>query len=166
MPDYHGICGDLGMKCISTDIVLDGGNVIKCGDKVIMTDKIFKENPGYQRQDLVDALENLFFAELVIIPWDKYEMYGHADGMVRYIDGNRVLLNNYINFDPCLRKRLLEVLSAHFEVEELNYKAVRPSKLSWVFLNYLQIKGLSEILGENAPTQSSRDDRLRALLQG
>ena len=79
MPDYHGICGDLGLKCISTDIVLDGGNVIKCGDKVIMTDKIFKENPGYQRQDLVDALENLFFAELVIIPWDKYEMYGHAD---------------------------------------------------------------------------------------
>ena len=88
----------------------------------------------------MDTLEGLFFAELVIIPWDRYEMYGHADGMVRYIDGNRVLLNNYINFDPYLRKRLKDVLSAHFDVLELDYEVARPSKMSWVFLNYLQVK--------------------------
>ncbi len=140
MPDYHRICEDIGLKCITTDIVLDGGNVIKCGGKVIMTDKIFKENPGYKRKDLIEALENLLQAELIIIPWDKYEMYGHADGMVRYIDGNRVLLNNYINFDPSLRKKLLDILKLHFEVEELNYKTVCSSKFSWVSINYLQIK--------------------------
>lgn len=139
MPDYRTICKDLGLQCILTDIILDGGNVIKCADKVIMTDKIFKENPGYQKKDLVDTLEGLFRAELVIIPWDRYEMFGHADGMVRYIDGNRVLLNNYVNFDPGLRKRLFDALSPHFDVVELNYKAVRPSKMSWVFLNYLQV---------------------------
>ena len=140
IPDYKGICADLGLNCISTDIVLDGGNVIKCGAKVIMTDKIFKENPRYERKGLVDTLEDLFHAELVVIPWDHYEMYGHADGMVRYIDGNRVLLNNYVNFDPYLRKRLLDVLSSHFEVLELDYEVARPSKMSWIFLNYLQVK--------------------------
>ena len=139
MPDYCAICKDLGLQCITTDIVLDGGNVIKCADKVIMTDKIFKENPRYQKDQLIDTIENLFRAELVIIPWDRYEMFGHADGMVRYIDGNRVLLNNYVNFDPGLRKRLFDALSPHFDVVELNYKAVRPSKMSWVFLNYLQV---------------------------
>ncbi len=139
MPDYRAICKDLGLQCITTDIVLDGGNVIKCADKVIMTDKIFKENPQYQKDQLIDTIENLFRAELVIIPWDKYEMFGHADGMVRHIGGNRVLLNNYVNFDPGLRKRLFDALSPHFEVVELNYRAVRPSKMSWVFLNYLQV---------------------------
>ncbi len=53
-----------------------------------------------EKRALVDELENLFFAELVIIPWDRYEMYGHADGMVRWIDGDRVLINNYGYFDP------------------------------------------------------------------
>jgi agmatine/peptidylarginine deiminase len=119
-----------------------------------MTDKIFKENPGYGREELVDALENLFFAELVIIPWDRYEMFGHADGMVRYIDGDRVLMNNYGNIDPYFRKRLLKALTQHFEVEELHYTAPRPSKQSWAFLNYLQVKDC--IFVPNLPIPESR----------
>lgn len=154
IPDYQSICKDLGLNCITTDIVLDGGNVVPCGNKVIMTDKIFKENPGYGREELVDALENLFFADLVLIPWDRYEIFGHADGMVRYIDGNRVLLNNYGNIDPYLRKRLLKALSPHFEVEELHYSAPRPSKQSWAFLNYLQVKDC--IFVPNLPIPESR----------
>ena len=165
MPDYRGICEELGLRCITTDIVLDGGNVVKCGGKVIMTDKIFKENPEYQKKDLVNTLENLFAAELVIIPWDKYEMFGHADGMVRYVGGKRVLLNNYINFDPGLRKRLWDVLSAHFDVAELDYKAAPSSKNSWAFLNFLQVKdcifvpGLS--IGEYEEAESKLSDVFR-----
>ena len=140
IPPYGEICRELGLNCITTDIVMDGGNVVPCGDKVIMTDKIFKENPQYGRQALVDELEKLFNAELVIIPWDRYEMYGHADGMVRWIDGDRVLLNNYANFDPSLRNKLLEALRPHFQVEELVYSCPRASKFSWAFLNYLQVK--------------------------
>ena len=140
IPPYKAICKDLGLNCITTDIVMDGGNVVQCGNKVIRTDKIFKENPHYSREALVEKLENLFFAELVIIPWDRYERYGHADGMVRWIDGDRVLLNNYADFDPALRKRLLAALTPHFQVEELIYRCQRPSKFAWAFLNYLQIK--------------------------
>ena len=140
IPQYKAICKELGLNCITTNIVMDGGNVVPCGDKVIMTDKIFKENPHYSREALVNALENLFFAELVIIPWDRYEIFGHADGMVRYIGGERVLLNNYIDTDPYLRKRLLDALTPHFQVEELHYKGPRISKFSWAFLNYLQVK--------------------------
>lgn len=141
IPRYKAICRKINISCISTDIVLDGGNVIKCGDKVIMTDKIFKENPSYDRAKLTGKLESLFSAELVFIPWDRYEMFGHADGMVRYIGGNRVLLNNYINFDRSLRQRLLDALSRHFDVAELDYPVPRRSPLSWAFLNFLQVKG-------------------------
>ncbi len=119
IPDYFNLYNKFNHDYLFTDIVLDGGNVIKCGDKVIMTDKIFKENPNYGSDELISTLEDLLQSQLIIIPWDKYEIYGHADGMVRFINGNTVLLNNYINFDTDLRNLLLAVLNNHFDVKEL-----------------------------------------------
>lgn len=138
IPNYDFICKKLKLNCIKTDVILDGGNVIKCGNKVIMTDKIFQENFHKEKNDLIKELEELFQAELVLIPWDRYEMYGHADGMVRYIRGNIVLLNNYVDFDKKLRQHLLKILSAHFIVEELEYGLPSGSKMSWAYLNFLQ----------------------------
>ena len=139
IPDYKAIDKDLNLDCISTDIVLDGGNVIKCGGKVIMTDKVLLENnTRYKKDELLAKLEQLFEAEVVLIPWDRYDEYGHADGMVRFIESGRVLMNNYVDFDPALRRRLLAVLTPHFEVEELHYGHRPQSKYSWAYLNFLQ----------------------------
>ena len=138
IPAYPAICKDLGLDCVTTDIVMDGGNVVKCGDKVIMTDKIIKENPFKFYRDILSELESLFQAQILLIPWDKYERYGHADGMVRWMGGNKVLLNNYIDFDPNFRKELLKALSGHFSVEELSYGSNRHAKVSWAYINFLQ----------------------------
>ena len=139
IPNYKGIDKDLKLNCTYTDIVLDGGNVIKCGQKVIMTDKVLLENnTRYKKDELLATLEKLFEAEVVLIPWDRYDEYGHADGMVRYIEGNRVLMNNYVDFDPNLRKRLLAALTPHFEVEELHYDTPQQSKYTWAYINFLQ----------------------------
>lgn len=140
IPDYPSICKNLQLNCVTTDIVLDGGNVVKCGDKVIMTDKIIKENPMKFNRNMIVELENHFQAQIVLIPCDRYEKYGHADGMVRWIDGNRVLLNNYADFDPGLRKELKKMLSEHFTVEELAYGSNKHAKLSWAYINFLQTK--------------------------
>lgn len=137
IPDYPAICKDMGLECVTTDIVLDGGNVVKCGDKVIMTDKVLKENPMRFYKDLLAELENHFKAQIVLIPWDRYDMYGHTDGMVRWIDGNKVLLNNYADFDPSLRKELKKALSEHFVVEELTYGTAKHPKVSWAYINFL-----------------------------
>ena len=139
IPNFRAIDKDLKLNCIRTGIVLDGGNVIKCGHKVIMTDKVLLENnTRYKKDELLSTLEKLFEAEVIFIPWDRYDEYGHADGMVRYIEGNRVLLNNYVDFDPNLRKRLLAALTPHFEVEELHYDTPRQSKYTWAYINFLQ----------------------------
>ena len=138
IPAYPAICKELGLECVTTDIVMDGGNVVKCGDKVIMTDKINKENPGKLYRDLLAELENHFQARIVLIPWDRYERYGHADGMVRWMGGNKVLLNNYVDFDPGFRKELRKTLSEHFSVEELSYGGNRHAKVSWAYINFLQ----------------------------
>lgn len=136
-PDTSAILSDLGMEIIDSDIIIDGGNVISCGDKVIMTDKIFRENPHYDRTMLIDNLSQLLEVELVLIPEDKYDDYGHADGMVRYMGGNKVLLNNYCDFDKSLRKRLLAVLKTHFDITELHYDGY--TDWSWAYLNFLHV---------------------------
>ena len=80
-------CYDFSRKFLTVlDAIIDGGNVIKCGNKIIMTDKLFIENKGKERETFQEYLEELFGCELVIIPWDKEEKYGHSDGMVRYVE--------------------------------------------------------------------------------
>lgn len=141
IPNYVGMIRKLGLNCKPASLVIDGGNVVKCGDAVIMTDKVLKENPAFDAYGLLYRLEELFEANVVFIPWDRYEMFGHADGMVRYIGNRQVLLNSYIDFDRNLRKRILKALEGHFEVKELQYDKPRCSKYSWAYLNFLQVAG-------------------------
>ena len=136
-PDTTPILSELGVEVMDSDIVLDGGNVVSCGDKVIMTDKVIRENPHYDRNMLIDTLSKLLETEIVLIPADSYDEYGHADGMVRYLGEGRVLLNNYCDFDKALGKKLWNALSPHFDISELHYGsyAVR----SWAYNNFLQV---------------------------
>lgn len=141
IPNYAGMIRKLGLNCKPTSLVIDGGNVVKWDDAVIMTDKVLKENPGYDEYGLRFRLEELFETDVVFIPWDRYEMFGHADGMVRFIDRRTVLLNNYSDFDRSLRERILRALDGHFEVKELQYDTPRCSNYSWAYLNFLQVAG-------------------------
>ena len=126
-------------KIVKTDIVLDGGNVIKCGDSVIMTDKVFFENRERNKAKVMDELERAFGAEDVIIPWDRHERYGHADGMVRYLGDGRVLLSNYKDFAPEFANELVKTLSLKYDVTELSYPLQKPSSYNWAYINYLQV---------------------------
>lgn len=136
-PDVNGIVRQLGIVVKNVTINLDGGNIISCGGKVILTDKVFKENPQYNPIRLIDELTELLEAEPVLIPWDIYEEYGHADGMVRYMGDTRVLINHYCDFDRPLRKRLLDALKPHFDVEELHYGCHTAN--SWAYANFLHV---------------------------
>ena len=131
---------DFSNDCVvPTKLVIDGGNVIACGDKIIMTDKIFKENPELTKEEVIAEIERAFSAKLVLIPWDTYEEYGHADGMVRYVSEGHVLLNQYKDIDPELRQKLIDALSPHFsKISELE-SGKTSSTNSWAHINYLQV---------------------------
>ena len=123
----------------STKLVIDGGNVIVCDDKVIMTDKIFDENSSLSKEEVIAEIERAFSAKLVVIPWDKEEEFGHADGMVRYVSDNHVLINQYKDIAPEFRQKLIDVLSPYFsKISELEYGKASSSQ-SWAHINYLQV---------------------------
>ena len=142
IPRYGAMAKRLGLSCWESRLVIDGGNVVKGESAVIMTDKVLRENAMFREDAVVGRLEKLFDCRVCLIPWDRYEMFGHADGMVRFIDRRTVLLNNYVDFDHDLRKRLLEALKWHgFAVKELHYDKPRCSRYSWAYLNFLQVAG-------------------------
>ena len=130
------------------NIVFDGGNYVRCGSKVIMTDKIFMENPAWPLLDLCRHLQESLCAEIIIIPWDMRDRCGHADGMVTYLGDDKVLLNNCWN--KAFRNRLLKKIDPHFEVVELKYDC-KKDKDSWCYLNYLRLPNaiLLPCLSEN-----------------
>ena len=122
------------------DIVLDGGNFVFCEDKMIMTDKIFSENPNVKQSTLINTLENACQKELILIPWDLEEEYGHADGMVSYIGNGKLLLNNYCQMGKDgkdFSKRLHKILNSHFTVTELQYSSPW-EEMNSAYINYIE----------------------------
>ncbi len=142
------VCDSLGLKTIKTDILIDGGNVIKSKDSVILTDKILVENKGiYEPAQLISKLKQLFEVEKVIlIPWDeKNDYFGHADGMVRFVDEKCVLVQGYFDLYPKkFRDKLFDALKkANIEWIKLKYDVSSETEyLNWAYINFLQTKDL------------------------
>lgn len=133
----------IGPKCTAIDIVMDGGNVVKCGDAVVMTDKVFKENKDKSRLEVERILRDAFQCDIIFVPWDKkYDKYGHSDGIVHYVGNGKVLLTNYHDFDTNLYQQYHKALESHFEVTTLKYKTIRLHQHSWAYINYLQVGSL------------------------
>ncbi|MBD5255811.1 MAG: agmatine deiminase family protein [Barnesiella sp.] len=144
---------------IETNLVIDGGNVIKCIDKngkqcVIMTTKVLYENPQLSQLETMSALSTIFDAEIILIPWDCEEPFGHSDGMVRALAPGKLLLNNYAEFAPKLDNVLKMALEPRFEIVQLQYGDKKRDK-SWCHINYLE---LSDII--LVPTASLASDKL------
>ena len=96
-----------------SDINLDGGNVVASSSKVILTDKVYKENPGHPRQALREELTTVLRANCIIIPKEPYDVIGHADGVLRFIDENTVVVNDYPRVDSGYSRRLEAALRRH-----------------------------------------------------
>ena len=121
------------------ELVMDGGNVVKCGDKVVMTDKVFVENKDKTPQEVQRQIEEAFQCEVVFLPWDRNEEYGHIDGIIHGLDDNRVLMTNYADFDKGIADKYLRILDKYIDVTTLKYNVKRNHKRSWSYINFLQI---------------------------
>jgi agmatine deiminase len=144
------VCDKLGLKTVKTDIILDGGNVIKWDNKVILTDKIIPENASkYLKAQLIEKLKALFEVDtIILIPWfienGETEEFGHADGMIRFIDADRVLVDgHYKTMIPGYGDKFYKVLKANkLTPVEFEFDVKSQSDKNWGYLNFLQMKDL------------------------
>lgn len=138
-------------EIVDIPLVVDGGNMVFCKGKrnsketqyVIMTEKVFSENPTFVKEQIECLFKCAFLTPdltIVWLPWDKEDIYGHTDGIVRYVGTNksgkpRVLVNLELYADDIAQK-MYYVLAQHFEVIEL--KISKYDELSWAYINCLQ----------------------------
>ncbi len=145
--DVDSVCASirLRLKPAKSEIVLDGGNVIQTGGKAIVCDKVFKENPDISEKELIRQLKDaLEIEKLFFVPWDKSECTGHADGMVRFIDNDTVLINDYSRekpeFQRIFRMALHNAGLDWIEIPYNPYENEKSASAEGIYLNYLQMK--------------------------
>lgn len=149
----------------SRGIKIDGGNAVHSGCKVIMTAKVFEENPQWTPRDLIEYLSRTFGADIIVLPWDTNEIYGHTDGIVRFIDEDTVLMTNYAQFDPDMAARFRRILKANFEkVHELSFRATKPHKYSWAYINWLQTDKVLILPKFNIPEDEQALEQITRLM--
>lgn len=129
----------LGLDIKQTGIILDGGNVVKTSKGIIMVDKVFNENCHIPKEKLINRLEKYFGCEIIFLPWDKEEKYGHADGIVREISDGHVLMTNYHQYDRTYADKFIKILSSHFDVDVLDYNVKSRCRYNWCYINFLRI---------------------------
>lgn len=164
--DGNRVCREMGfdVKMPLRPLVIDGGNVIRCDDKIIMVDKVFRENP-YSVLETAKAIEDHFGAELVVLPWDDKEIYGHADGLVRYIGSDRVLLTNYDRFNKGFTRKFLTILQQHFtDVYKLEYDVTKQNQHNWAYINWLQTDKVLLIPSFNCPEDEQAFEQIASLM--
>ena len=141
------VCEANNIEAIFSDINLDGGNIVSCSDKAVLTDKVFQENPHKNKTQLISELEKLLEVEIIIIPRMNTDMTGHADGMVRFVDKSTVLVNNrekdykYIvkGINKAMKKHNIECIDIPF----FEYKSKdHHDNAIGCYMNFLQIEDL------------------------
>ena len=142
------VCSANGISPIYSNINIDGGNVVLFGNKAILTNRIFKENPDYEKKKLISELEELLKAKVIIIPAVNTDVTGHADGMVRFVDEDTLLGNDldaeykYIRDGinkACANNGLRYINVPFFEPK---YDKNHDMNAIGIYVNYLEVDNL------------------------
>lgn len=145
------ICRINKIDATFSDINLDGGNVLICDGRAIISDRLFFENPEHDKDSLVKELAKLLECEIIIIPALKSQdedLTGHADGMVRFVNRNTIIGNER---RPNEYKYMKEGLQAAIDKFNLTYidipyfedkDAKHPYSAIGIYVNYLELNDL------------------------
>ena len=145
--DVKEVCRLNNIDAQFSNINLDGGNVLICEGRAIISDRIFSENPDMNREELVSELSKLLECEIIIIPAENDDMTGHADGMVRFVDRNTILGNKLADEYKYWREKMQKVIDEYdlkyidvpfFEPKDSKH----PLSAIGVYVNYLEVNNL------------------------
>lgn len=145
--DVNEVCRVNGIDAQFSDINLDGGNVLICDGRAILSNRIFSENSNWDKEKLVSELSKLLECEIIIIPAENDDMTGHADGMVRFVNRNTILGNKLADEYKYWREGMEKVIEQY----GLKYIDVpfflpkdpkHPHSAIGIYVNYLEVNNL------------------------
>jgi len=147
--DTKEVCSKNNIKPTFSKIKLDGGNIIKWHDKVIISKRIFSENLDYEGKKLIDKIEELLDVRVILIPDidPLYDMTGHADGYVRFLNDKTVLVNELENEFKYWKSGFKTTMNYfgldYIEIPWFEKKDKKhPNSALGIYINYLEIGNL------------------------
>ena len=150
--DVNKICDSLYINTEKCNLKVDGGNIIRLDNAVIMCDRVFDENQNMTKKKITQVLEEaLQVDKIIFIPTDPYDKYGHADGVVRHYKNNTVLINSYtanmldtndIEYQNMLRKALSVTGLDYIEIPYNPYNNKSDDQANGIYINYMQMENL------------------------
>lgn len=143
--DADAICNKIGIETIKSNIILDGGNVTRWTNKVIMTDQIFADNPAYERKQLIKELHELLQVEKIyFVPEQPGDFTGHSDGMVRFIDEHTIVVNDYQREKEWFRRAFeIAIHNTGLDYIKIPYNVYNNKNINQAngeYINYLQME--------------------------
>ena len=164
------VCRLNGFAPVFSDINLDGGNVLLCDGRAIISDRVFDENPEYSdKEALVEELSTLLESEVIIIPSIRSDYTGHADGLVRFVDGNTLIGNDRsVEYKYWVEKMNKVLEQYHLEYIDCpfiyDYKDVKhPEHAIGIYVNFLEVGNLIVIPAFNVT--GNKDDEAKAAIK-
>ncbi|KAA3436739.1 agmatine deiminase family protein [Rufibacter hautae] len=144
--NVDSICTSINLQPKKSNILVDGGNVVKAKNKVIMCQRVFTENPHIPEKKLIKELQELFQVDqLIFIPTQPKDFTGHADGMVRFLDEKTVLINDYSkekkDFQLLVKSALHNAGLDWVEIPYNPYSNKKDKHANGIYINFLQMKG-------------------------
>lgn len=142
--DSERICREIGLATIPSPLRVDGGNVVRGPDRIVMCDRIFRENPEFTAAKVVRLLEEAFETDrLVFVPTDPEDPFGHADGVVRFIDADTVAINGTRKMRDYDRALMATLRRSGLEWVTIPYNPY--SNRTWLdatgcYLNFLEMR--------------------------
>ena len=144
--DATKVLHGMGISCRSTNLIIDGGNMVPCGPYIVMTDKVYLENrKNKDDADFKALLESELGHPVIIIPWTSHEddVYGHSDGFIKWCGDNRILMGNHGDCYPHEADSIRRILESYgFEVTEMRFKDKVDTPccdFNWAYINFLQV---------------------------
>ncbi len=169
--DTDTICKEINIETVKSDLIIDGGNVTKSTDKVILTDRVFIDNPTIERKKLINKLENHFeLDKIYFVPEQPHDFTGHSDGMVRFVDNQTVIINDYQKEKPEFYRAFeIAIRNTGLEYIKIPYNPYENSNCNMAngdYINYLQMENIIIV-----PTFGIKEDdiairQLEAIFKG
>ena len=165
--DVDSICKVIGLSPLKTDIILDGGNVVRSAQKAIITERVFIDNPKIKRNKLIGRLQELLqIDKLYFIPEQPDDFTGHSDGMVRFIDENTIIINDFSKekkgfkeaFKSAISSTGLDYITIPYSLEQNDNDV----QANGDYINYLQMENFILVPTFNIDED---DDAVRKLEQ-
>lgn len=143
--DANTICNSIGCPIMSSSLIVDGGNIVKASNKVIMCSKVFAENPAIPEKELIRSLHEALGADnIVFVPQQPGDAIGHADGMVRFLDDETVLINDHSKEKPDFQRDFRMALHnaglKYIEIPYSPYHNRTALQANGIYINYLQME--------------------------